>query len=111
MPIESNRHFRKQLDLKLRQMDRFETIVRNAADRQRKWREQLIYKQRENEELQVSVTVSFCINIDMTSRTLATSQKTPTRPTPTKVPGANCRLEWPWPSRRRLAPGAVTYFR
>ncbi|KAF9287592.1 hypothetical protein BGZ68_001580 [Mortierella alpina] len=55
MPIESNRHFRKQLDLKLRQMDRFETIVRNAADRQRKWRDQLVYKQRENEELQVKL--------------------------------------------------------
>ncbi|KAF9950566.1 hypothetical protein BGZ70_001306 [Mortierella alpina] len=46
---------KKQLDLKLKQMDRFETIVRNAADRQRKWREQLVYKQRENEELQVKL--------------------------------------------------------
>ncbi|ORZ19225.1 hypothetical protein BCR41DRAFT_351783 [Lobosporangium transversale] len=43
---------KKQLDLKLKQLDRFETIVRTAADRQRKWREQLIKKQTENEELQ-----------------------------------------------------------
>ncbi|KAF9960434.1 hypothetical protein BGZ72_006970 [Mortierella alpina] len=48
-------HLKKQLDLKLKQMDRFETIVRNAADRQRKWREQLVYKQKENEELQVKL--------------------------------------------------------
>ncbi|KAG0364245.1 hypothetical protein BGZ54_007700 [Gamsiella multidivaricata] len=45
-------HLKKQLDLKLRQLDRFETIVRNAADRQKKWREQLVKKQTENEELQ-----------------------------------------------------------
>ncbi|KAG0266362.1 hypothetical protein BG011_002481 [Mortierella polycephala] len=43
---------RRQLDLKLSQLDQFETIVRNAADRQRKWREQLLKKQAENEELQ-----------------------------------------------------------
>ncbi|KAF8934386.1 hypothetical protein EDD21DRAFT_377196 [Dissophora ornata] len=45
-------HLKKQLDSKLKQLDRFETIVRNAADRQRKWREQLVKKQTENEELQ-----------------------------------------------------------
>lgn len=47
------RHLKKQLDLKLKQMEKFETIVRNAADRQRKWREQLVRKQTETEELQV----------------------------------------------------------
>ncbi|KAF9185159.1 hypothetical protein BGZ51_002930 [Haplosporangium sp. Z 767] len=43
---------KRQLDLKLNQLDQFETIVRNAADRQRKWRAQLLKKQAENEELQ-----------------------------------------------------------
>ncbi|GJJ73159.1 hypothetical protein EMPS_05517 [Entomortierella parvispora] len=43
---------KKQLDLKLKQLDRFETIVRSAADRQKKWREQLVKKQAENEDLQ-----------------------------------------------------------
>ncbi|KAG0333445.1 hypothetical protein BG004_000840 [Podila humilis] len=40
------------MDLKLKQLDKFENIVRGAADRQRKWREQLIRKQTETDELQ-----------------------------------------------------------
>ncbi|KAF9901299.1 hypothetical protein EC991_006281 [Linnemannia zychae] len=43
---------RRQLDMKLKQLDRFETIVRDAADRQRKWREQLVKNKAINEDLQ-----------------------------------------------------------
>ncbi|KAG0277456.1 hypothetical protein BGZ95_005913 [Linnemannia exigua] len=43
---------RRQLDMKLKQLDRFETIVRDAADRQRKWREQLVKSKAANEDLQ-----------------------------------------------------------
>ncbi|KAG0209086.1 hypothetical protein BGX33_005850, partial [Mortierella sp. NVP41] len=43
---------KRQLDAKLKQLDQFETIVRNAADRQRKWREQLVKNKALNEDLQ-----------------------------------------------------------
>ncbi|KAF9152313.1 hypothetical protein BG015_005459 [Linnemannia schmuckeri] len=43
---------KRQLDMKLKQLDRFETIVRDAADRQRKWREQLVKNKAINEDLQ-----------------------------------------------------------
>ncbi|KAG0067799.1 hypothetical protein BGZ89_005670 [Linnemannia elongata] len=43
---------KRQLDVKLKQLDRFETIVRDAADRQRKWREQLVKNKAINEDLQ-----------------------------------------------------------
>jgi hypothetical protein len=46
--------------MKLKQLDRFETIVRDAADRQRKWREQLVKNKAINEDLQVS-TPRDCI--------------------------------------------------
>ncbi|KAF9922576.1 hypothetical protein FBU30_007311 [Linnemannia zychae] len=45
--------WKRQMDGKLKQLDRFETIVREAADRQRKWREQLAKNKALNEELQV----------------------------------------------------------
>lgn len=45
--------------MKLKQLDRFETIVRDAADRQRKWREQLIKNKAINEDLQVSTACNF----------------------------------------------------
>ncbi|KAG0202470.1 hypothetical protein BGX28_005020 [Mortierella sp. GBA30] len=61
-------HLKKQLDLKLKQMDRFETIVRNAADRQRKWREQLVRKQAENEELQTSILLQNKAIADLKAR-------------------------------------------
>ncbi|KAF9397521.1 hypothetical protein BGX21_008781 [Mortierella sp. AD011] len=44
-------HLKKQLDIKLKQLDGFETSVRAAADRQRKWREQVVRSRAENEEL------------------------------------------------------------
>ncbi|KAG0024459.1 hypothetical protein BGZ80_002773 [Entomortierella chlamydospora] len=44
-------HLKKQLDIKLKQLDGFEASVRAAADRQRKWREQVVRSRAENEEL------------------------------------------------------------
>ncbi|KAF9114044.1 hypothetical protein BGX27_000243 [Mortierella sp. AM989] len=44
-------HLKKQLDTKLKQLDGFEANVRAAADRQRKWREQVVKSRAENEEL------------------------------------------------------------
>ncbi|KAF9204957.1 hypothetical protein BGZ49_004666 [Haplosporangium sp. Z 27] len=44
-------HLKKQLDIKLKQLDGFEANVRAAADRQRKWREQVVKSRADNEEL------------------------------------------------------------
>ncbi|KAF9370756.1 hypothetical protein CPB97_002496 [Podila verticillata] len=63
-------HLKKQLDLKLKQMEKFETIVRNAADRQRKWREQLVRKQAETEELQAKNTLLAKTIADLKSRSV-----------------------------------------
>ncbi|KAG0353650.1 hypothetical protein BG005_007088 [Podila minutissima] len=63
-------HLKKQLDLKLKQMEKFETIVRNAADRQRKWREQLVRKQTETEELQAKNVLLAKSIADLKSRSV-----------------------------------------
>ncbi|KAG0304460.1 hypothetical protein BGZ98_005495 [Dissophora globulifera] len=61
-------HLKKLLDMKLKQLDKFETIVRNATDRQRKWREQLMRKQSENEDLQAKLLLLQKTTTDLKAR-------------------------------------------
>ncbi|KAF9140776.1 hypothetical protein BGX30_005982 [Mortierella sp. GBA39] len=59
---------KRQLDMKLKQLDRFETIVRDAADRQRKWREQLVKNKAINEDLQAKQVLLERTIVDLRAR-------------------------------------------
>ncbi|KAK3805059.1 MAG: hypothetical protein JOS17DRAFT_768917 [Linnemannia elongata] len=59
---------KRQLDVKLKQLDRFETIVRDAADRQRKWREQLVKNKAINEDLQAKQVLLERTIVDLRAR-------------------------------------------
>ncbi|KAF9986943.1 hypothetical protein BGZ65_005633 [Modicella reniformis] len=66
--VDQLTRFKKQMNMKLRQLDDFENTVNNAAERQKKWREQLIKKQAENEELHARLALLTKANTDLKGR-------------------------------------------